>query len=115
MATNKVIYGSTVLIDLTADTVTADKILTKYTAHDASGAAITGTCTYDVDSKDATVAVAEMLTGKTAYLLINTIFIITKAAVVFMELFKECACGINVFQVQKLILCLQRKCLRVYL
>lgn len=67
MATNKVIYGSTVLIDLTADTVTADKILTKYTAHDASGAAITGTCTYDVDSKDATVAVAEMLTGKTAY------------------------------------------------
>ena len=67
MATNKVIYGSTVLIDLTADTVTAYKILTKYTAHDASGAAITGTCTYDVDSKDATVAVAEMLTGKTAY------------------------------------------------
>ena len=67
MATNKVIYGSTVLIDLTADTVTADKILTKYTAHDASGAVITGTCTYDVDSKDATVAVAEMLTGKTAY------------------------------------------------
>ena len=67
MATNKVIYGSTVLIDLTADTVTADKILTKSTAHDASGAVITGTCTYDVDSKDATVAVAEMLTGKTAY------------------------------------------------
>lgn len=29
MATNKVIYGSTVLIDLTADTVTADKILTR--------------------------------------------------------------------------------------
>lgn len=30
---NKVVYGSTVLIDLTADTVTADKILTSYTAH----------------------------------------------------------------------------------
>ncbi len=67
MATNKVVYGSTVLIDLTSDTVTADKILTKYTAHDASGAAIIGTCEYDVNSQDATVAVAEMLTGKTAY------------------------------------------------
>lgn len=67
MATNKVVYGSTVLIDLTADTVTADKILAKYTAHDASGATITGTCDYDVNSQDATVAVAEMLTGKTAY------------------------------------------------
>ena len=31
---NKVIYNGTVLIDLTADTVTADKILAKYTAHD---------------------------------------------------------------------------------
>lgn len=67
MATNKVVYGNTVLIDLTADTVTADKILTNYTAHDASGAVIKGTCNYDVNSQDATVAVAEMLTGKTAY------------------------------------------------
>lgn len=67
MAVNKVIYGSTVLIDLTADTVTADKILANFTAHDASGAAITGTCDYDVNSQDATVKVAEMLDGKTAY------------------------------------------------
>ena len=65
--TNKVIYGSTVLIDLTADTVTADKILTGFTAHDQSGAVITGTCAYDVNSGDATVQVAEMLSGKTAY------------------------------------------------
>ena len=55
------------LIDLTADTVTADKILTGFTAHDQSGAVITGTCEYDVDSGDATIQVAEMLTGKTAY------------------------------------------------
>lgn len=67
MAYNKVIYGTTVLIDLTADTITADKILTGFTAHDASGASITGTCSYDVNSQDATVKVAEMLTGKTAY------------------------------------------------
>jgi hypothetical protein len=61
------IYGNTVLIDLTADTVTADKILASYTAHDASGAIITGTCDFDVNSQDANVKVAEILTGKTAY------------------------------------------------
>lgn len=64
---NKVVFGNTVLIDLTADTVTADKILSSYTAHDASGATITGTCDFDVNSQDATVKVAEMLDGKTAY------------------------------------------------
>lgn len=64
---NKVVYGGTILIDLTGDTVTADKVLTGYTAHDKSGATITGTCNYDVNSEDATVAVAEMLNGKTAY------------------------------------------------
>ena len=67
MANNKVVFGSTVLIDLTADTVTADKILTNYTAHDSSGAIITGTCDYDVNSQSATVQVAEILSGKTAY------------------------------------------------
>lgn len=67
MAINKVVYGDTVLIDLTADTITKDKILASYTAHDASGAIVTGTCTYDVNSSDATVKVAEILSGKTAY------------------------------------------------
>lgn len=64
---NKIVYGNTVLIDLTADTVTEDKILASYTAHDASGAIITGTCNYDVNSQDANVKVAEILSGKTAY------------------------------------------------
>lgn len=64
---NKIVYGNTVLIDLTADTVTKDKILASYTAHDASGNIITGTCDFDVNSQDATVKVAEMLIGKTAY------------------------------------------------
>ena len=40
MAINKVVYGGNVLIDLTADTITADKILDGYTAHDKSGAVI---------------------------------------------------------------------------
>ena len=67
MAINKVVYGSTVLIDLTADTITEDKILTGFTAHDQSGSLITGTCSFDVNSQDATVQVAEILSGKTAY------------------------------------------------
>ena len=43
MAVNKVVYGPTVLVDLTGDTVTADKLLKGATAHDASGEQITGT------------------------------------------------------------------------
>ena len=64
---NKVIYGGNTLIDLTGDTVTADKILKNYKAHAASGAPITGTCTFDADTSDATATVAEILNGKTAY------------------------------------------------
>lgn len=64
---NKVIYGGEVLIDLTGDTVTPDKLLSGITAHDKSGAKITGTCTYDADTSDATAGVAEVLAGKTAY------------------------------------------------
>lgn len=67
MANSKVVFGNTVLIDLTADTVTADKILASYTAHNAAGDIITGTCDYDVNSQDANVKVAEILVGKTAY------------------------------------------------
>lgn len=64
---NKVIYGGNTLIDLTGDTVTADKILSGYKAHAASGAPITGTCPYDADTSDATATAAEILSGKTAY------------------------------------------------
>lgn len=64
---NKVVYGNRTLIDLTSDTVTKDKILSGFTAHDKSGSIITGTCDFDVNSTDATVAVAEILDGKTAY------------------------------------------------
>ena len=40
---NKVIQGETVIIDLTADTVTASVMISGVTAHDASGALVTGT------------------------------------------------------------------------
>ena len=64
---SKVVYGGKTLIDLTADTVTAGKILKGATAHDKSGAPIVGTCTFNADTSDATAAGAEILSGKTAY------------------------------------------------
>lgn len=67
MAINKVIYGNNTLIDLTSDSVTADKMLEGYTAHAASGEVITGTCDYDANTQDATAGVAEVLATKTFY------------------------------------------------
>lgn len=64
---NKVIYGDSTLIDLTTDTVSADKLEKGITAHDKTGAIITGTSTKDSDTSDATAAVAEILVRKTAY------------------------------------------------
>lgn len=63
---SKVVLGNgTTLMDLTSDTVSADKVLTGITAHDKSGAPITGTCTFDSDTSEDTAAVSEVLTGKT--------------------------------------------------
>lgn len=64
---SKIIYAGKTLIDLTQDTVTADKLLVGITAHGADGALVTGTCTWDADTKDATATAAEILVGKTAY------------------------------------------------
>ena len=64
---NKLVVGNEVRFDLTGDTVAPNTLLTGATAHDKSGAQITGTCTYDSDTSDATVAVAEILKDKTAY------------------------------------------------
>ena len=64
---NKLVVGNEVKFDLTGDTVAPNTLLTGTTAHDKTGAQITGTCTYDSDTSDATVAVAEILKDKTAY------------------------------------------------
>lgn len=64
---SKVIFNGEVLIDLTGDTVAADKLLKGITAHGKDGAPITGTCDWDAATGDATAAAAEILTGKTAY------------------------------------------------
>lgn len=67
MAINKVIYDGKTLIDLTGDSITKDKLLAGYTAHDKSGEVIEGNCPFDVDSTDATATAAEILEGQTVY------------------------------------------------
>lgn len=67
MAISKVVYGGESLIDLTQDTVTADKLLKGYTAHGADGEVVNGACEYDANTSDATATAAEILNGKTAY------------------------------------------------
>lgn len=67
MGNSKIIFGGEVLIDLTADTVTAAKLLKGYTAHNKAGDAITGECEFDANTSDATAAGAEILVNKTAY------------------------------------------------
>lgn len=64
---SKVIYGNTTIMDISDDTVNASALLSGYTAHGADGAPITGNCTYDADTKDATALVGEILLNKTAY------------------------------------------------
>ena len=62
-----VLSSGEVLMDLTQDTVVADKLLKGFTAHGKDGAPITGSCEFDADTGDATAGAAEILAGKTAY------------------------------------------------
>ena len=64
---NKVVFGNETLIDLTSDTITAADLASGVTAHDRSGAPITGTSTYDADTSGATATASEILAGQTAY------------------------------------------------
>ena len=70
MAKNKVVYGNTVLIDLTDASLGVnddDKILSGESAYGKDGEKITGSCTYDADTSDATASASEILDSKTAY------------------------------------------------
>lgn len=67
MAVNKIIYGGEVLIDLTQDTATPDKVLSGFTYHGSDGVKREGTCTFDSDTSDATAQVAEVLSTRTFY------------------------------------------------
>lgn len=64
---NKIIFGGETLIDLTSDTVAADKLAKGITAHDKTGAPIVGTNTFDADTSDANATADEILIGKTGY------------------------------------------------
>lgn len=66
-AINKVVFGDQILIDLTSDTITPADLANGVTAHDASGAVITGTSTKDSDTSEDTALVGEILSGKTAH------------------------------------------------
>lgn len=67
MGINKFVYGGEVKFDLTGDTLTPDKVLKGFTGHGKDGDPFTGTCEFDSNTQDATIAVAEMLKDKTAY------------------------------------------------
>lgn len=70
MAKNKVVYGGQVLVDLTDATLektNGDQILEGQTAYGRDGEKITGTCTYNADTSDATASASEILATKTAY------------------------------------------------
>lgn len=67
MAINKIIYGGNTLLDLTSDTADESTVINGATFHKSDGTKSTGTCTFDSDTSDATVQVAEMLINKTAY------------------------------------------------
>lgn len=67
MAINKVIYGGTILIDITDTTALPAQVLDGYYYYGRDGVKKEGTCTYDADTSDATATNAEILATKTAY------------------------------------------------
>lgn len=80
---NKVVYGSSTLIDLTSDTITAENVIEGYTFHVADGSTVHGTLTHltdaeideitggggggGVDTSQDTVDAAHLLSGYTAH------------------------------------------------
>lgn len=67
MPINKIIYGGETLLDLTGDDAMANHILTGKKAHNRTGNQITGTCSYDSDTSDASASADEILLDQTAY------------------------------------------------
>lgn len=66
MANNKIIFGGNVLLDLTQDSVEAEKVLSGFTFHGKDGKPGVGSCTFDLDTSELTAKAAEILATKTA-------------------------------------------------
>ena len=64
---NKVVFGSTTVMDISDTTADPSKVLASEKFYDRSGAPQTGTCTYDADTSDANATAGEILDTKTAY------------------------------------------------
>ena len=67
MGYNKVVINGVTKLDLSNDTVEADKVLAGYSFHDADGEITTGTCTFDSDTSEDTASASEILSGQTAH------------------------------------------------
>lgn len=73
MAINKVIYGGTVLIDITDTTATAADVADGKYFYGKDGSKVEGSSTKDSDTTDATALPSEILSTKTAYVNKNKI------------------------------------------
>lgn len=67
MSVSKVVYGTTVLVDLTSDTVDASHLASGYTAHDKAGNSITGTMSGGGSSKNVQCYQGQATVTSTSY------------------------------------------------
>lgn len=70
---NKVVFGSTTVMDISDTTADASKVALGEKFYDRSGAPQTGTSTLDSDTTDADAVAGEILLNKTAYVNKNKI------------------------------------------
>ena len=73
MAINKIIYGGTVLMDITDTTATAADVAQGKYFYGKDGVKVQGSSTKDSDTTDATALASEILNTKTAYVNKNKI------------------------------------------
>lgn len=67
MGVAKFIYGGETKFDLTSDTIQADKLLKGYTAHDANGDPVVGSCEFDANTQDGTITESDLLINTVGY------------------------------------------------
>lgn len=63
MGNGKIVFYDKILIDLTKDTITPNVLLKGYTAHNATGDQINGTCDFDANTSGVTATPDSVLDG----------------------------------------------------